>query len=71
MASGRIVEIHARLGDAVQKGQVLMRVQSADLADAFSDYRQAVADDRLAEAQLARSKVLFERSALPEGFGSS
>ncbi len=66
MASGRIVEIHARLGDAVQKGQVLMRVQSADLADAFSDYRQAVADDRLAEAQLARSKVLYEKGAIAQ-----
>src|SRR6476646_12282497 len=36
MASGRIVEIRARLGDTVKKGQLLMRVQSADLAEAFS-----------------------------------
>ena len=48
MAAGRVVEIHARLGDKVSKGQLLMRVQSADVADAFSDYRQAVADERLA-----------------------
>src|ERR1700693_3058273 len=31
LASGRVVEIRARLGDRVQKGQVLMRVQSADI----------------------------------------
>jgi cobalt-zinc-cadmium efflux system membrane fusion protein len=66
MASGRVVEIRARLGDTVKKGQLLMRVQSADLADAFSDYRQAVADERLAVVQLARSKVLFDKGAIPQ-----
>ena len=66
MASGRIVEIRARLGDSVKKGQLLMRVQSADLADAFSDYRQAVADERLSVAQLARSKVLFDKGAIAQ-----
>ena len=66
MASGRVVEIRARLGDTVKKGQLLMRVQSADLAEAFSDYRQAVADERLAVAQLARSKVLFDKGAIAQ-----
>src|SRR5579862_2638984 len=32
LASGRVVEIHARLGDQVNKGQLLMRVQSADIS---------------------------------------
>ena len=64
MASGRIVEVRTRLGDRVQKGQVLMRVESADVAAAFSDYRQAVADDKLLEAQLARSKVLYDKGAI-------
>jgi cobalt-zinc-cadmium efflux system membrane fusion protein len=64
MASGRILEIRARLGDTVQKGQILMRVQSADIADAFSDYRQAVADERLAVAQLKRSKILYDKGAV-------
>ena len=66
MASGRVVEIRARLGDTVKKGQLLMRVQSADLADAFSDYRQAVADERLAVAQLARSKILYDKGAIAQ-----
>jgi cobalt-zinc-cadmium efflux system membrane fusion protein len=66
MSSGRIVEIRARLGDNVKKGQLLMRVQSADVADAFSDYRQALADDKLAEAQLARSKVLYDKGAIAQ-----
>ena len=64
MSSGRIVEIDARLGDTVRKGQVLMRVQSADLSDAFSTYRQAVADEKLAVAQLARSRALFGNGAI-------
>lgn len=64
MSSGRIVEIRARLGDAVHKGQILMRVQSADLAEAFSTYRQAVADEKLALAQLARSQALLAHGAI-------
>src|SRR5215831_12459638 len=64
LASGRILEIHARLGDTVTKGQLLMRVQSADIAAAFSDYRQAVADEVLAQAQLDRSKVLFDKGVI-------
>jgi cobalt-zinc-cadmium efflux system membrane fusion protein len=64
MAAGRILEIRARLGDNVTKGQLLMRVQSSDIADAFSDYRQAVADERLAAAQLKRSKILYEKGAI-------
>src|SRR5215469_3340273 len=64
VASGRILEIKARLGDTVTKGQLLMRVQSADIADAFSDYRQAVADEKLAVAQLKRSKILYDKGAI-------
>jgi membrane fusion protein, heavy metal efflux system len=66
IASGRIVEIRARLGDTVIKGQLLMRVFSDDIAEAFSDYQQAVADEKLAVAQLARSKVLFEKGAIAQ-----
>lgn len=64
LASGRIVEIDARLGDAVTKGQLLLKVRSQDIAQAFSDYRQAVADETLAKAQLARSKELLEKGAI-------
>jgi membrane fusion protein, heavy metal efflux system len=64
LASGRIVEIDARLGDAVTKGQLLLKVQSQDIAQAFSDYRQAVADETLAKAQLARSKELLDKGAI-------
>jgi cobalt-zinc-cadmium efflux system membrane fusion protein len=66
LASGRVLEVHARLGDSVTKGQLLMRVQSADIAGVFSDYRQAVADRVLASAQLERAKLLFERGAMAQ-----
>ncbi|MGP8246961.1 MAG: efflux RND transporter periplasmic adaptor subunit [Bryobacteraceae bacterium] len=66
LASGRILEIHAKLGDSVAKGQLLMRVQSPDIAQAFSDYRQAVADEVLSRAQLDRSKLLFDQGAIAQ-----
>lgn len=64
LASGRIVEIDARLGDTVTKGQLLLKIQSQDIAQAFSDYRQAVADETLAKAQLDRAKILLEKGAI-------
>jgi len=64
LASGRIVEIDARLGDTVTKGQLLLKIQSQDIAQAFSDYRQAMADEELAKAQLDRSKILLEKGAI-------
>jgi len=63
LASGRVVEVKARLGDTVKKGQFLLRVRSADISGAFSDYRQAVADERLAKTQLERARVLYEKGA--------
>jgi cobalt-zinc-cadmium efflux system membrane fusion protein len=66
LASGRILEVHARLGDTVTKGQLLLRVQSADAAAAFSDYRQAVADQTLALAQFERSKLLYGKGAIAQ-----
>jgi cobalt-zinc-cadmium efflux system membrane fusion protein len=64
LAAGRVVEIRARLGYTVKKGQLLLRVQSADMSGAFSDYRKAVADERLARIQLERSKLLYDKGAV-------
>ncbi|HEV3331671.1 MAG TPA: efflux RND transporter periplasmic adaptor subunit [Bryobacteraceae bacterium] len=66
LASGRVVEIHARLGDAVTKGQLLMRIQSNDISAAFSDYHHAEADETLARAQLERAKILYEKGAIAQ-----
>jgi membrane fusion protein, heavy metal efflux system len=64
LASGRVVEISARLGDTVQKGQLLMRVQSVDVAGAYSDYRKAVADEVLSRTQFERAKELYQHGAI-------
>jgi cobalt-zinc-cadmium efflux system membrane fusion protein len=64
VATGRVVEVKARLGDTVQKGQLLLRVQSADLSGAFSDYRKAIADAQLAQTQLERAKLLYDKGAI-------
>jgi len=65
LASGRVVEIDAQLGDSVRKGQLLFKVRSTDIAGAFSDYRKAVANEELAKVQLDRAKLLFEHGAIP------
>jgi cobalt-zinc-cadmium efflux system membrane fusion protein len=64
LAAGRVVGIYARLGDSVTKGQLLLRVQSADMSAAFSDYRKALADEQLARTQLERSKLLYDKGAI-------
>ncbi|HLY62431.1 MAG TPA: efflux RND transporter periplasmic adaptor subunit [Terriglobia bacterium] len=63
LASGRVVDIRARLGDVVTRGQILMQIQSADISQAFSEYRQAVADETLARTQLDRGTELYGHGA--------
>jgi membrane fusion protein, heavy metal efflux system len=66
LAVGRVVEIDARLGDTVKKGQVLLKVQSADISGAFSDYQKAVADEQLTHTQLDRAKLLYDKGAISQ-----
>jgi cobalt-zinc-cadmium efflux system membrane fusion protein len=65
IASGRVVEVHARIGDYVKKGQLLMDVQSTDVSGAFGQYLKAVNDQRLAQVQLDRAKLLNDKGAIP------
>src|SRR5258708_1195459 len=66
LATGRIVEINARLGDEVKKGQLLFKVRSTDIAGAYSDYRKAVKNEQLAKIQFDRAKFLFDDGAIPK-----
>jgi outer membrane protein TolC len=73
LATGRVVEISARLSDEVKKGQLLFKVRSSDIAGAYSDYRKAVKNEELAvkneelaKIQLARAKLLYEDGAIPK-----
>ncbi len=63
LAAGRVVGIYAKLGDDVTKGQLLLKVLSNDITNAFQTYRQAVADEDLAKKQLDRAKLLYEHGA--------
>jgi len=64
LAAGRVTDVRARLGDRVQKGQLLLRIQSADVAAAFADYRKALADRDLAQKQFDRAGDLYDRGAI-------
>ncbi len=64
LASGRVVEVRARLGDQVKKGQVLLRVQSNDVSGAYQTYLKAENQERLARIQLERQKLLYEKGAV-------
>jgi cobalt-zinc-cadmium efflux system membrane fusion protein len=64
LASGRVVGIHARLGDTVQKGQLLLTVRSDDVSGGYSSYRMAVADEILARAQYERARDLYDHGAI-------
>jgi len=66
LATGRVVEIDARLGDIVKKGQLLLKVQSADISGAFSDYQKAQADEELSRTQLERAKLLYDKGAISQ-----
>jgi cobalt-zinc-cadmium efflux system membrane fusion protein len=63
LAGGRAVDIRAKLGDEVTKGQVLLVINSPDVSQAFSDYQKAQADEAFAKQQLARAQDLFDHGA--------
>jgi len=64
MATGRVVEIKARLGDEVKKGPILLRVRSDDISGGFAQYQSAVADEVLAKAQWERAQELYRHGAI-------
>ncbi len=64
LASGRVVEVKARLGDVVKKGQLLLRVRSSDVSGAYQVYLKAVNDERLARQQLERAQTLYDKGAV-------
>jgi cobalt-zinc-cadmium efflux system membrane fusion protein len=64
LAAGRVVEIKARLGDEVKKGQLLLRVRSSDVSGAYQVFLKAQNDERLARVQLERARVLYDKGAI-------
>jgi cobalt-zinc-cadmium efflux system membrane fusion protein len=66
LASGRVVEIKTRLGNDVKKGQLLLKVQSPDITNAFDAYLKAVNDEQLANKAYARANDLYQHGAVPQ-----
>jgi cobalt-zinc-cadmium efflux system membrane fusion protein len=67
LASGRVVDIRARLDDNVKKGQLLLKVQSPDITNAFDTYLKAKNDELLANKAYVRAKDLYAHGALSLG----
>src|ERR1700684_1091598 len=66
LASGRVVDIKTRLDDHVKKGDLLLKVQSPDITNAFDVYLKAVNDEQLANKAYVRAKDLYEHGAVPQ-----
>lgn len=64
LGGGRVVEIKAKLGDSVKKGDVLLLINSPDLTQAESDYQKFKADEELIRKQVARAQLLYDKGAM-------
>jgi cobalt-zinc-cadmium efflux system membrane fusion protein len=64
LGGGRVVELRARLGDQVRKGDLLVRISSPDLSAAIADHLKAVTDEDLARKQLDRASALFDHGTI-------
>ncbi|HMH54357.1 MAG TPA: efflux RND transporter periplasmic adaptor subunit [Candidatus Acidoferrum sp.] len=62
--TGRVIEVLAKPGDAVETGHRLLVVDSSDLGLAKTDYAKAVSDVERSEAALKLARELFEVRAI-------
>jgi cobalt-zinc-cadmium efflux system membrane fusion protein len=66
LANGRVVDIKARLDDNVKKGQLLLKVQSPDITNAFDTYLKAANDEHMADMAYTRAADLFKHGAISQ-----
>jgi cobalt-zinc-cadmium efflux system membrane fusion protein len=64
LSSGRVVAVHATLGDHVRKGDPLVTLRSPDLSVAIADHLKAASDASLARRQLERARLMFEHGSI-------
>jgi membrane fusion protein, heavy metal efflux system len=67
LASGRVVDIKARLDDYVKKGQLLLKIQSPDSSNAFDTYLKARNDEIMNNKAYLRAKDLYAHGAISQG----
>lgn len=61
---GRVVEVRAHLGGRVKAGEILLIVDSPDIAQAYSEYVKEVSDLQYATRAYELAKDLYEDKAL-------
>lgn len=64
--TGRVTEIHAYLGQAVKRGDVLTTLTSTELSDAQLAYLKALSDEGLQRRAVERAKLLFAADVIGE-----
>ena len=62
---GRVVEVRAHLGDRVKTGDILLVVDSPDIAEAYSEYVKEDSELQYATRAHELAKDLYEDKALP------
>lgn len=63
---GTVAEMRKKLGDAVQKGEVIAVIDSREVADAKSEYLAALANYNLQDLIYQREKGLFDKKIIAE-----
>ena len=66
LASGRVVDVRVTLDQDVTKGQLLMKVQSPDVINAFDTYLKAVNDEQMTNKAYMRTKDLYAHGAISQ-----
>lgn len=62
---GRVKEVRAKLGDYVQAGDVLLVIDSPDIAVAYTDYVKEISELGLAKRNYGLAKDLYAVQAIP------
>jgi cobalt-zinc-cadmium efflux system membrane fusion protein len=62
--NGRVVQLHAQLGDRVEAGDALVTIDSPDYGTALTDWQKADADAKRKRAAFARAKELLTGEAI-------
>ena len=62
---GRITKVSAKLGDTVKQGQALATLESIEAGEAYSAYRQALAEANVAKSAFERAERLHKEQIIP------
>lgn len=62
---GRITRVTTRLGDSVKQGQTLATLESIEAGEAYSAYRQALAEANVAKSAYERAERLHKEQIVP------